>query len=213
MKPVRSIDDPRYVKAMSHPLRVRMLALLGERTMSPNELSRVLDVPLGTAAYHVRTLERLGLVRLVKETRVRGAIEHHYRALRAPTVSDKAWQRASPIAKQAAVGSTLQVIDEYARASAAAGGFDGPEAHLTRTMVRVDAQGVEELSRACARLVAEVDAIAAAAAERLESDPHAEGVADMCVAALLFRALRLSDEPPEDAGAAVGSRRARARAW
>ena len=30
-KPVTSIDDPRYVKALSHPLRVRILALLQER--------------------------------------------------------------------------------------------------------------------------------------------------------------------------------------
>ena len=29
-KPVTNIDDPRYVKALSHPLRVRILALLQE---------------------------------------------------------------------------------------------------------------------------------------------------------------------------------------
>ena len=28
MRPVTSIDDPRYVKALSHPLRVRILAML-----------------------------------------------------------------------------------------------------------------------------------------------------------------------------------------
>ena len=31
MKPIKNIDDPRYVKAMSHPLRVRILAMLDER--------------------------------------------------------------------------------------------------------------------------------------------------------------------------------------
>ena len=43
MRPVTSIDDPRYVKAMSHPLRVRILAILQERTASPVELAQVLE--------------------------------------------------------------------------------------------------------------------------------------------------------------------------
>src|SRR5215212_9980106 len=71
MPPLRTIDDPRYVKAMSHPLRVRILARLGERTASPNELAEWLDAPLGTVAYHVRTLRRLGLIELRRETRAR----------------------------------------------------------------------------------------------------------------------------------------------
>jgi len=35
LKPITNIDDPRYVKAMSHPLRVRILALLDERRRVP----------------------------------------------------------------------------------------------------------------------------------------------------------------------------------
>ena len=38
MKPITNIDDPRYVKALSHPLRVRILAMLQERTASPSQL-------------------------------------------------------------------------------------------------------------------------------------------------------------------------------
>ena len=41
----------------------------------------------GTVAYHVRTLLQLGLIELVDETRVRGAVEHHYRAVPRPTVT------------------------------------------------------------------------------------------------------------------------------
>jgi DNA-binding transcriptional ArsR family regulator len=88
MKPITSIDDPRYVKAMSHPLRVRILALLSERTASPVELAEWVEATLGTVAYHVRTLHRLGLIELVDETRVRGAVEHHYRAKERPKISD-----------------------------------------------------------------------------------------------------------------------------
>ena len=55
-KTVTNISDPRYVKALSHPLRVRILALLQERTASPRELAEWLDATLGTVSYHVRTL-------------------------------------------------------------------------------------------------------------------------------------------------------------
>src|SRR4051812_49567532 len=132
MPPPRTIEDPRFVKAMSHPLRVRILARLAERTASPNELAEWLDAPLGTVAYHVRTLRRLGLIELRREKRVRGAVPHHYRALPRPLLTDEAWAGATPIAKQALVGSTLQVIDEHARASAAAGGVRPSRPHTLR---------------------------------------------------------------------------------
>ena len=159
MKPITNIDDPRYVKAMSHPLRVRILAMLDERTASPVELAGWLGASLGTVAYHVRTLERIGLVELVHETRVRGAVEHHYRSCGRPQVSDEAWAAAPAIAKQAAVSASLQTIDAYARAASAAGGFDHGNSHLTRTGLTLDARGWNDLSRACLRLLAQVDRI------------------------------------------------------
>ena len=146
-KPVTNIDDPRYVKALSHPLRVRILALLQERTASPRELAEWLDATLGTVSYHVRALHDFGLIELVRTTQVRGAIAHHYRARVRPRVSDEAWASAAPIVKQAAVGAALQTVDDYARASAAAGGFDRGEAHLTRTASQLDAKGWEQAAQ------------------------------------------------------------------
>src|SRR5204862_7829579 len=69
-QPITSINDPRYVKAISHPLRVRILAMLQERTASPSQLSEWLGATLGTTAYHVRALHKLGLIELADETRV-----------------------------------------------------------------------------------------------------------------------------------------------
>jgi predicted transcriptional regulator len=205
VKPITNIDDPRYVKAMSHPLRIRILAMLTERTASPVELAEWLDASLGVVAYHVRTLHRFGMIELVKETRVRGAVEHHYRAKERPRVSDEAWAEAPPIAKQAAVGSALQMIHEYASAAAAAGGFDSGDAHLTRTMMRLDAQGREELSRAFLELLENARSIEEAATGRIGDDPHAEGVSDLAVVAMLFDAIRLSEVKPENDGAVAAN--------
>jgi DNA-binding transcriptional ArsR family regulator len=202
MKPITNIDDPRYVKAMSHPLRVRILALLDERIASPVELAGWLGATLGTTAYHVRTLERMGLIELVRETRVRGAVEHHYRAKEHPRVSDEAWGAAPPIAKQAAVASSLQTIGAYARAASAAGGFDHANSHLTRTALHLDARGWSELSRACMRLLAQADRIEDAARERIQRNPETGETADVALVMMLFEATRLSGVDDDDHAAA-----------
>lgn len=202
-----NIDDPRYVKALSHPLRVRILALLQERTASPRELAEWLDATLGTVSYHVRTLHDFGLIELVRTTQVRGAIAHHYRAKVRPPVSDEAWASAAPIVKQAAVGAALQTVEDYARASAAAGGFDRAEAHLSRTNLKLDAKGWQQATRACEKLLAELSRVEEGARKRIAKDPHAEGTSDAAVVLLLFDAVRLTDPEAESAGHAPERRR------
>ena len=194
MKPITTIADPRYVKAMSHPLRVRILAILQERSASPTELAGVLEATLGTVAYHVRTLHQLGLIELVDETPVRGAVEHHYRAKVRPNITKEAWASASPVAKQAAVGSSLQMIDEYARASAAAGGFDRPDAALRRLALQLDAKGWQQMVKLTARFVADAEKIEAGAQERLGRRPEPAEAIDVGAVLMLFEAARLSAE-------------------
>lgn len=210
MKPIKNIDDPRFVKAMSHPLRVRILAMLDERKASPNQLAGWLGASLGTVAYHVRTLEQLGLIELVDETRVRGAVEHHYRARERPNVTAEGWAQAPPIAKQAAVGSSLDVIAEYARVSAAAGGFDREDAQLRRSLLKLDARGFTQLSKAIDKLLEQAEKIEASAAERIAKDPHAEDIVEAGLGVMLFDAVRLSSREETD-GRKPAARRTRAR--
>lgn len=69
-----------YVKALSHPLRARILdEKSGEDvTFSPSALAEEWDQKLANMAYHVRILLDLGLVKLVKKQQVRGAVQHTY---------------------------------------------------------------------------------------------------------------------------------------
>lgn len=191
---ITSIDDPRYVKALGHPLRVRILALLEEETSSPVQLSKKLGASLGTVAYHVRTLHELGLLEDVGTTPRRGAVEHHYRAIPRPQFSEEAWEGASPVAKQALTDATLIQILDYCRISAAGGGFDRGEAIVTRTALKLDERGWKEMSKAFAGLLDRMDEIEGEAAERLGD---ADGVpAPMNVGAvlMLFEAQRFSDQ-------------------
>ena len=113
-------------------------------------------------------------------------------------LTDEAWAAAPAIAKQAAVSSSLQTIDAYARAASAAGGFDHGNAHLTRTALRLDARGYSELSRACLRLLTQLDRIEDAAKQRMQRNPHATETKDVALVMMLFEAARLTAQDDDD---------------
>jgi DNA-binding transcriptional ArsR family regulator len=60
---VRSVDDPTSLKALAHPLRVRLLALLRETgPATATELAAQLETESGSTSYHLRVLARHGFV-------------------------------------------------------------------------------------------------------------------------------------------------------
>jgi DNA-binding transcriptional ArsR family regulator len=78
--------DPRLIKVLGHPVRVRALEALSSRVASPSELARELGEPLGNVAYHVKILEENDAIELVSTAPVRGAVEHFYGATFDPRI-------------------------------------------------------------------------------------------------------------------------------
>jgi DNA-binding transcriptional ArsR family regulator len=167
MKPQSDISDPRIIKALTHPLRIQILAALDERTASPSELADELKAPLGNVSYHVRQLAALGLIKLVKRTPRRGAIEHHYKAVGRPQISDDAWAGTPPTVKDAVVGAALGELGSAVTAAAAAGGFSRADAHLNRAQVTVDERGWKDIDKELNATVARVQKIVDDSAKRL----------------------------------------------
>ena len=62
-------------KALSSPMRVRMISLLGVRSMNVNELADALSLPVSTAALNVRQLEEAGLISTEIQPGIRGAMK------------------------------------------------------------------------------------------------------------------------------------------
>ena len=62
-------------KALSSPMRVRMIALLSTRSMNVNELAEALELPVSTAALNVRQLEEVGLINAEIQPGIRGAMK------------------------------------------------------------------------------------------------------------------------------------------
>jgi len=72
------ITEQAQVRALWNELRDRIVVLLDERAASTTELSKALGVPKGTVGYHLKVLERAGLVRVVATRRVRAVTEKFY---------------------------------------------------------------------------------------------------------------------------------------
>jgi DNA-binding transcriptional ArsR family regulator len=185
--PVKDISDPRWVRAISHPLRIRILAMLEDEAASPKVLAGQLEQPLGTIAYHVRTLVSLGLLELVETRPRRGAMEHYYRARQHPRFTDAAWDGLDIVAKQRVLGSVLGEAHEQAMRAAAGGGFDASDAHFTRTPLQLDAEGWTKLAQATKRWLREAGEIESESRDRIERG-DSEAI-DVGLVILLFEAV------------------------
>jgi DNA-binding transcriptional ArsR family regulator len=185
-RPIADLEDPRYAKALAHPLRVRILALLDERDASPVQLAEHLGATLGTVAYHVRTLERLGLIEMVATHQRRGATEHVYAARERPGFSSRSWMNTDPKTKHMMIASTLSQIGAYAAQSAAAGGFDHEQSSVSRHALELDAEGFGELAEATRRWQEEIARIRTRATDRLNA--NSETPIDAGVVLLMFEA-------------------------
>jgi len=134
------------MKALSHPLRVRMLTLLNQKVSSPSELAEELDEPLGNVSYHMRFLADLNMVKLVRTEPRRGAVEHYYEALEPPLISDDDWAQLPAALRRSLSDSTLSDIARDLKGAAKAGGFDRQNIHVSRTALTLDEQAWDELS-------------------------------------------------------------------
>ena len=140
------IDDPRLVKALAHPIRMKILNILDERTATPKELAEVLGLPLENVSYHVRTLKDFGFIKLEKTRQVRGAVEHHYKVVARPRIGDKLWSETPRVVQEALVDAHLSALVDLIGQAALQGGFDLAEAQIARHGLSLDEQGLKEAS-------------------------------------------------------------------
>jgi DNA-binding transcriptional ArsR family regulator len=178
------IAHPAVMKALSHPLRARILGVLEERQGSPVEIARMLELPLPNVSYHVQMLAQLGLVKLVRETRRRGAIEHHYEATMRPVIRDADWREAPKLLKHSVIAAVVERLGADIVAAAPRGGFDCASIHATRTQLSLDARAWDELSAALEQLLTK--ALRLEAARRAHRSGAGESPMSATLGMLLF---------------------------
>jgi DNA-binding transcriptional ArsR family regulator len=180
--------DPDLAKALSHPLRQRILERLSAAgEASPNELARVLDAPLGNVAYHVRMLVGLGCVELTRTRPRRGALEHYYRAIAHPWLDAEQWANLPASFRRQALAGTLRDVVFDASEAGVAGGFDHSDAQVKRVNVELDQQGWQDAAELLEETLVSLRRIHAKSVSRASEGDVDERTIDTEVAVLLFR--------------------------
>jgi DNA-binding transcriptional ArsR family regulator len=72
-------DDVSSLRAVAHPVRLRILSLLTGTEMSAAEIARELDLTHANASYHLRVLAEAGEVVEAGEEKIRGGVARRYR--------------------------------------------------------------------------------------------------------------------------------------
>lgn len=141
------VIDQRLVKALAHPLRIRILEALTERVSSPIRLSDDLETGLSHVAYHTRALDKCGCLELVDTAQRRGATEHFYKASPRSFIGDRIWRRVPRALLGGVSGATLQSFMDRAVAALEAGTIDSREDTTLYWMpVLLDEQGWDEVT-------------------------------------------------------------------
>jgi len=85
--------DLAWSRALAHPVRVEILrSLLEQEPGTPSGFALTLEIPLGVASHHVRRLRDLRLIRIVRRTHRRGAVQHHYRLADRDETAQALWR-------------------------------------------------------------------------------------------------------------------------
>jgi DNA-binding transcriptional ArsR family regulator len=184
----QQLQKPALVQALAHPLRFRMLSILQEREASPKELAAEFDIPLANVAYHIQVLRKLKLIKLVKKTPRRGAVEHHYRADYGAHIDNEAWSQTPDAVKKGMVGAALAEVGRDVTDAAAIGGFEHFDAHLSRSKFVLDQEAWEELGEMLQAVLERGDELQVESAKRLKASGH-EGERRAGLVMMLFESM------------------------
>lgn len=144
---LRQRKSDEVIKALSHPIRLVLLQILGERVASPNEMSREIGEHVSTVSYHVRVLLEAECIELVDTQQRRGATEHYYRAIQRGQLSDEDWQELSQDQREEVSALTRQELLVQICGAAQAGTFDSrKDRHLSWAPMNLDDEAFAELN-------------------------------------------------------------------
>ena len=192
--------DQHLVRVLAHPLRQQLLIMLHKHGVtSPRELAERSGERLANVSYHVRVLRDAGCVELVRTEPRRGAIEHFYRASARPILDDAQWSQLPISVRRALFGQTLRELWDDVMASANTGGFDDPQAHVSRTWFQLDEIAWNDLVDVMAGVLDKAFELHAESAARLGRGADHENARRVAMGLLLFERAETAAPVPKPA--------------
>lgn len=165
-----SLAERWFVKALGHPVRVRILEQLNEGEASPTELKRRLGGTLNLINYHLTVLRECGCVEISRTEPVKGAVKHFYRAVPRPFLPAEDLHDLPASIRGGATETSLRSFWRMLRNAAEAGTIDREEAILTWISLALDETGRDEVAELTAEHLISCQRIAAESKERAAQD-------------------------------------------
>jgi Helix-turn-helix domain len=164
----RKTIDQDLVRALGHPMRVRILEALQGRTASPTELSREFRESLGVVSYHVNALLDVDCIGQVRTRPKRGTIEHFYTAQPRSFIGHQDWRRAPVSVRGGVTSEALRTFVAKVGAALDADTIDSREDTTLNWMpIVVDEQGWREAAEILDRALRELMTVDADSRRRL----------------------------------------------
>ena len=141
------LTNQQLVAAMSHPTRAHAVTVLNERVACAAEIGRELKRPARHVSYHLKVLERLGVVELVKEEEVAGgrASAKFYRALARSWYDPESWKQIESKHQPGITADIFSACNADLADAMKSGTIHKPDNHISRTPLILDRTGYREL--------------------------------------------------------------------
>jgi len=163
--------DQDLVKALAHPMRVRILEALQGRAASPAELARKFGESLGIISYHANALRDVDVIEQVRTKPKRGTLEHFYTARPRSFIGHQDWRRAPYSVRGGVTDEAIRTFIGKVGAAIDADTIDSREDTTLNWMpMTVDGQGWQETAEILDRALQELQRVAAESRERLDGE-------------------------------------------
>jgi len=152
--------SPKTAKAVADPWRLRILAEVGAKPLSPSQFVEQFGGELTHVARCFRQLAKWGYIEVAEERhgrRLGAAVEHVYRAMRRAHFDASAWEDISLGLRDSASRSTLSAYQQRVKAALQSGTFDlEPDRHLSWDAIALDGTAWVELGERLDEILASV---------------------------------------------------------
>jgi DNA-binding transcriptional ArsR family regulator len=148
------VSTDSLARAVGHPLRVRLIALLDGGPCGLETLASEVGSDPRTVGRHLRVLEQAGMVQ-----RVRSGRTTTYSLNDLVSFSDDEYGELGQTSRQAAVAAALAHCHTAAASALENGGFERDDIHLSRTSLDLTEAQWHQLSGEFAQLLDRIDAV------------------------------------------------------
>ena len=104
IKEIMIVEDPAAIKLLFTPKYAEILKLVDAEELSVSDVARKLEVNPGSVHYHMKELEKHGLVKLVREEIAGGVVKKYYRKAARHLTINASNPESAPALAEAGIG-------------------------------------------------------------------------------------------------------------